>query len=53
MKHFIHRDCGEAAVEGPDTVFPQIPDGFPFICLSCLGEIEDESDLVLVQMTGQ
>ncbi|HEY5649389.1 MAG TPA: hypothetical protein VIU33_07805 [Nitrospiria bacterium] len=53
MKHFLHRDCGEAAFEGPDTVFPQIPSDFPFTCLSCLGEIEDETDLIITQMTGQ
>ncbi len=53
MNQFLHKDCREIAVESPETVFPQIPSEFPFTCLSCLGEIEDKSDLILVQMTGQ
>ena len=53
MNHYLHKDCGEAAVEGPDTVLPQVPTDFPFTCLSCLGEVEGKSDLILVQMTGQ
>ena len=53
MNIYIHKDCREAAVERPDVVLPDVPTEFPFTCLSCLSEIEDESDLILVQMTGQ
>ncbi len=53
MMLYIHKDCGEAAVERPDTVMPEIPTGFPFTCLSCLGEIEDESDLTAVELMSQ
>ncbi|MEK6684284.1 MAG: hypothetical protein AABY46_06460 [Nitrospirota bacterium] len=53
MMIYIHKACGEAAVERPDTVLPEVPTEFPFTCLSCLTEIDDESDLTAVQMTGQ
>lgn len=53
MMIYIHKDCGEAAVERPDTVTPDVPSAFPFTCLSCLGEIEDESDLNTVQLMSQ
>lgn len=53
MKLYIHKDCGETAVERPDTVMPELPIGFPFTCISCLGEIEDESDLTAVEMMSQ
>ncbi|HSG05978.1 MAG TPA: hypothetical protein VLB09_06230 [Nitrospiria bacterium] len=53
MNQILHKDCGESAVEGPGTVLPQVPNEFPFTCLSCLGEIEDKSDLIVFQMTGQ
>ncbi|MBI3597391.1 MAG: hypothetical protein HY203_09590 [Nitrospirae bacterium] len=53
MKFYIHKDCGETAVERPDTVMPELPIGFPFTCISCLGEIEDESDLTTVEMMSQ
>jgi hypothetical protein len=53
MMIYIHKDCGEAAVERPDTVSPDVPTEFPFTCLSCLGEIEDESDLTAVQLMSQ
>ena len=53
MMIYIHKDCGEAAVERPDAILPEVPTKFPFTCLSCLGEIEDESDLTVVQMMSQ
>lgn len=53
MNHYFHKDCRELAVESPVTVMPQVPTGFPFTCLSCLGEIDDSSDLYLIQLTGQ
>ena len=53
MMVYIHNDCGEPAVERPDTVLPEIPAGFPFICLSCLGEVEDATDLTAVQLMSQ
>jgi len=53
MKLFIHNDCGETAVERPDAVMQELPVAFPFTCLSCLGEIEDESDLTAVEMMSQ
>ncbi len=53
MMVYIHKDCGEAAVERPDAIRPEIPADFPFTCLSCLGEIEDESDLTTVELMSQ
>jgi hypothetical protein len=53
MTLYIHKDCGETAVERRDTVMPELPTEFPFTCISCLGEIEDESDLTSVEMMSQ
>jgi hypothetical protein len=53
MKMYLHKDCHEAAVERPDTVAPDIPTDFPFTCLSCLGEIEDVSDLFVLELMSQ
>ncbi len=53
MNLFLHKDCGETAIEGPGTVLPQLPEEFPFTCLTCLGEVEGQSDLIVSQMTGQ
>jgi hypothetical protein len=50
---YLHKDCGEAAVERPDAVLPEIPTEFPFICLSCLDEIEGPSDLTRVEVMSQ
>lgn len=53
MKIYVHKDCREAAVERPDSVAPDIPTAFPFTCLSCLGEVEDESDLLVLELMSQ
>ena len=53
MLVYINKDCGEPAVERPDAVLPEVPTAFPFTCLSCLGEIEDESDLIAVETMSQ
>lgn len=53
MRVYLHMDCGEPAVETPDTVLAETPEDFPFTCLSCLGEIEDESDIKTVEVMGQ
>jgi hypothetical protein len=53
MKIYVHKDCREAAVERPDAVSPEMPTDFPFTCLSCLGEIEDESDLLVLELLSQ
>lgn len=53
MMLYIHNDCGETAVERPDTVMPELPTAFPFTCISCLGEIEDESDLTSAELMSQ
>jgi hypothetical protein len=53
MKIYLHKDCREAAVERPDTVSPDLPSEFPFTCLSCLGEVEDASDLVVLELMSQ
>lgn len=50
---YLHKDCGDPAVETPDTINAQVPDDFPFTCLSCLVEIEDESDIKVVEVMGQ
>ena len=53
MTVYMHKDCREPAVEGPDAVSPDIPTGFPFTCLSCLGEIEGVSDLYMLEVMSQ
>ena len=53
MMLYIHNDCGESAVERPDTILPELPADFPFTCLSCLGEVGDPSDLTAVEMMSQ
>jgi len=52
MRVYLHKDCGQPAVE-TDTFFAELPEDFPFTCLSCLEEIEDESDIKTVQVMGQ
>jgi hypothetical protein len=53
MTLYIHKDCGETAVERPDTVTPDLPADFPFTCISCLGEVEDASDLTSIELMSQ
>ena len=53
MRVYLHKDCGDPAVETPDTVFAEIPQDFPFTCLSCLDEIEDPSDIKIVEVMSQ
>ena len=53
MTIYMHKDCHEAAVERSDTVSPEIPTGFPFTCLSCLGEVEGVSDLYTLELMSQ
>jgi len=53
MKMYLHKDCHEAAVERPDAVAPDIPTEYPFTCLSCLGAIEDASDLFVLELMSQ
>ncbi len=53
MTIYLHKDCHEAAVERPDTVEPDLPTDFPFTCLSCLGDVDDESDLIAVELMSQ
>jgi hypothetical protein len=53
MRVYLHKDCGEPAVETPDTVLAEIPQDFPFTCLSCLGEIEDPSDIKIIEVMSQ
>ena len=50
---FVHVSCGEPAIETPDVVFPGVPPAFPFTCLNCLEEIDDESELKIVESTSQ
>ena len=53
MKLYLHKECGEPAVETPGTVFAELPADFPFTCLSCLEEIENESDIKVVEQMSQ
>jgi hypothetical protein len=53
MTVYMHKDCREPAVERPDAVSPEMPTDFPFTCLSCLGEIEDHSDLYMSELMSQ
>lgn len=53
MMIYLHKDCHEAAVERPDAVSPALPTEFPFTCLSCLGDVDEESDLVAVELMSQ
>ena len=53
MTIYIHKDCGQPAVETPEVVQPEVPTNFPFICLYCLEEIEDESVLMALEQMGQ
>jgi hypothetical protein len=50
---YNHKDCGEPAVEIPDDFAPEMPTVFPFSCLYCLQEIEDESDLMVMEQMRQ
>jgi len=50
---YIHKDCGEPAVEIPEDFAPVIPTVFPFACLYCLQEIEDGSDLMAMEEMRQ
>jgi hypothetical protein len=40
-------------VERPDVVSPELPTEFPFTCLSCLAEIDDESELYTLELMSQ
>ena len=53
MRVYLHKDCGEPAVETPGTVFAELPEDFPFTCLSCLGEIEDKLDIKTIEVMSQ
>jgi len=53
MNIYMHKDCREEAVERLDPSSSEIPTGYPFNCLSCLGEIEDVSDLYIVEVMSQ
>jgi len=53
MTIYVHKDCGQPAVETPEVVLPEVPTDFPFICLYCLEEIEDESVLMAIEQMGQ
>ena len=46
MNILIHKDCGQPAIETPSVILPEAPTAYPFNCLSCLEEIEDQSDLI-------
>ncbi len=50
---YVHNDCGQPAVETSDAGLPEVPAGFPFPCLYCLEEIEDESELRVIEQMGQ
>ncbi len=50
---YIHEDCGQPAFEIPDDFPPERPTVFPFSCLYCLQEIEEVSDLLVVEQMGQ
>lgn len=50
---YLHRDCGHPAVETSDAGLPELPSGFPFTCLYCLDEIEDDSELLVIEQMGQ
>lgn len=50
---YLHKDCGQAAVETPDVVLPEVPTDFPLTCLHCLEEIADESDLTAIEQMSQ
>src|SRR5207249_12070726 len=53
MTIYVHKDCGQPAVETPDVVLPEVATDFPFICLYCLDEIEDELDLMAIEQMSQ
>jgi len=53
MNIYVHKDCGQPAVETPDVVLQEVPADFPFTCLYCLEDIEDESDLTVIEQMGQ
>jgi len=53
MTIYVHKDCGQPAVETPDVVLPEVATDFPFICLYCLDEIEDALDLMAIEQMGQ
>lgn len=50
---YVHKDCAQPAVETSDAGLPEVPDGFPFPCLHCLEEIEDESELRVAEQMSQ
>ena len=50
---YVHKDCGQPAVETPGVVLQEVPADFPFTCLYCLEDIEDESDLTVIEQMGQ
>lgn len=50
---YLHRDCGQPAVDTSDAGLPELPSGFPFPCLYCLDEIEDDSELLVIEQMGQ
>jgi len=53
MRVYLHKDCGEPAVETPEVISAELPEDFPFTCLSCLDEIEDESDIKTIEVMSQ
>lgn len=53
MKIYVHKDCGQPAVEMPDDFAPQAPSTFPLNCLHCLQDIQDQSDLMAIEQMGQ
>jgi hypothetical protein len=53
MKIYVHKSCGQPAVETPDVAEREVPEDFPFPCLNCLEEIEDESELVVHERMSQ
>lgn len=53
MLIYLHKECGQPAVETPDVIEPETPGDFPFTCLFCLGDVEDESDLIAVERMSQ
>jgi len=54
MLVLIHKECGGPAMENsPVGEVCAIPiDRFPFICFSCLEEIDDESEVRLSEELG-
>jgi hypothetical protein len=53
MKLYLHKECGESAVETSETDLVELPADFPFTCMSCHEEIDDESEVRVVEQMSQ